>query len=81
MFEKHLRKSEILSKDAGRLTFWINSKMYSFLVDDNSEHEKAKGINRNVVAKKNKHNEYKDVLKQKKVYSIRLIESKVKTIE
>ena len=41
--------------------------MYSFLVDDNSEHKKAKGINRNGVAKKNKNNEYKDVLKQKKV--------------
>ena len=25
-------------------------KMYSFLVDDNSEHEKAKGVNRNAVA-------------------------------
>ena len=25
-------------------------KMYTFLVDNKSEHEKAKGINRNVVA-------------------------------
>ena len=34
--------------------------MYSFLVD-NSEHTKANGMNRNVVATIN-HNEYKDVL-------------------
>ena len=35
--------------------------MYSFLVDDNSEHEKEKGVNKNVVATIS-HNEYKDVL-------------------
>ena len=40
----------------------LKTKMYSFLVDDNSEHKKAKGVNRNVVAKIS-HNEYKDVLK------------------
>ena len=28
----------------------LKPKMYSFLVDDNSEHKKAKGVNRNVVA-------------------------------
>ena len=28
----------------------MNLKMYSFLVDDNSEHKEAKGVNRNVVA-------------------------------
>ena len=28
----------------------LKSKMYSFLVDDSSEHEKAKGVNKNVVA-------------------------------
>ena len=38
----------------------LKSKMYSFLVDDNSEHKKAKGVNRNVVATIS-HNEYKDV--------------------
>ena len=36
-------------------------KIYSFLVDDNSEHKKAKGVNRNVVATII-HNGYKDVL-------------------
>ena len=35
--------------------------MYSFLVDDNSERRKAKGVNKNVVATIG-HNEYKDVL-------------------
>ena len=25
-------------------------KMYSYLIDDNSEHKKAKGVNRNIVA-------------------------------
>ena len=34
--------------------------MYSFLVD-NSQHKKAKGLNKNVVATIS-HNEYKDVL-------------------
>ena len=29
---------------------WIEPKMYSFLVDHNSEHKKPKGVNRNVVA-------------------------------
>ena len=36
------------------------AKMYSFLID-NSELEKAKGMNKNVVATKS-HNEYKDIL-------------------
>ena len=35
--------------------------MYSFLVDDNSEHKEAKGVNRNVVATIS-HTEYEDVL-------------------
>ena len=38
----------------------LKSKMYSFLVE-NSEHKKAKGVNRNVVATIS-HNEYKDLL-------------------
>ena len=33
-------------------------KMYSYLVDDNSDHKKAKGLNKNVVATI-RHNEYK----------------------
>ena len=28
----------------------LRPKMYSYLVDDNSEHKKAKGVNKNVVA-------------------------------
>ena len=40
-------------------------KMYSYLVDDNSEHEKAKGINKNVVATIS-HNGYKDALLNEK---------------
>ena len=39
----------------------LKPKMYSFLVDDNSEHKEAKGVNKNVVATIS-HNEYKDVL-------------------
>ena len=39
----------------------LKPKMYSFLVDDNSEHKKVKGLNRNVVATIS-HNKYKDVL-------------------
>ena len=38
----------------------LKPKIYSLLVD-NSEHRKAKGVNKNVVAAIN-HNEYKDVL-------------------
>ena len=29
----------------------LKPKMYSYLVDDKSEHKKAKGVNRNIVAK------------------------------
>ena len=39
----------------------LKPKIYSFLVDDSSEHKKAKGVNKNVVATIS-HNEYKDVL-------------------
>ena len=39
--------------------------MYSYLVDDNREHKNTKGVNRNVVATIS-HNEYKDVLLNKK---------------
>ena len=43
----------------------LKPKMYSCLVDDNSEHKKAKGVNRKIVAAMS-HNEYKDVLLNKK---------------
>ena len=39
--------------------------MYSYLVVDSSEHKKAKGMNKNVVATIS-HNEYKDILLNKK---------------
>ena len=43
----------------------IKPKMYLYLVDDNSEHKKAKGINKNGFATI-VHNEYKDLLLNKK---------------
>ena len=51
--------------------------MYSYLVDDNSEHEKLKDVNRNVVATIS-HDEYKDVLLNKKClrHSMNRIQSK-----
>ena len=55
----------------------LKPKMYSYLVDDNSEHKKAKGVNKNVVATIS-HNEYKDVLLNKKClrHSMNRIQSK-----
>ena len=41
--------------------FGLNPRMRSFLVEDNSEDKKAKGVNRNVVATIS-HTEYKDAL-------------------
>ena len=38
----------------------LTPKMCSYLVDDNSKHKKAKGINKNIVMSIS-HNEYKDV--------------------
>ena len=37
--------------------FGLKPKIYSYLVDDNSDHKKAKGVNKNVVATI-LHNEY-----------------------
>ena len=55
----------------------LKPKMYSYLANDNSEHKKAKVVNRNVVAAIS-HNEYKDVLLNKKClrHSINRIQSK-----
>ena len=55
----------------------LKPKMYSYLVNDNSEHKKGKGVNRNVVATTN-HNKYKDVLLSKKClkHSMNRIQSK-----
>ena len=43
----------------------LKPKIYSYLVNDNSEHKKVEGVNRNVAAKIS-HNECKDVLLNKK---------------
>ena len=43
----------------------LKPKMYSFLVDDNNDHKKAKGVNRNANATIS-HKEYKDILLDKK---------------
>ena len=43
----------------------LKPKLYSYLVDDNGEHKKEKSLDKNVVATIS-HNEYKDVLLNKK---------------
>ena len=55
----------------------LKPKIYSYLVDDNSEHKKAKGVNKNVVATIS-HYEYKDVLLNKEClrHSMNRIQSK-----
>ena len=55
----------------------LKPKMYSDLVDDNGEHKKAKGVNKNVVTTIS-HNEYKDVLMNNKClrHSMNRIQSK-----
>ena len=55
----------------------LKSKVYSYLVDDNSKHKRARSVNRNVVATIS-HNEYKDVLLNKKClrHSVSRIQSK-----
>ena len=54
----------------------LKPKIYSYLVDDNSEHEKAKGVNKNVATIS--HYEYKDVLLNKEClrHSMNRIQSK-----
>ena len=49
----------------------LNPKIYSYLVDDNSEQKKTKGVNKNVAATIS-HNEYKDVLLIKKCFKQRI---------
>ena len=55
----------------------LKPKMYSHLVNDNTEQKKAKGVNRNVVTTIS-HNEYKNVLLSKKClrHSRNMIQSK-----
>ena len=55
----------------------LKPKIYLYLVDDNSEHKKAKGINKNIVATIS-YSKYKDVLLNKKHlrHSVNRIQSK-----
>ena len=55
----------------------LKPQLYTTLADDNSDHKKAKGVNRNVAATIS-HNEYKDVLLNNKYlrYSLNRIQSK-----
>ena len=59
----------------------LKPKMYSFLVDDSSEHKKAKCVNKNVVATIS-HDEYKHFLLNKKClrHSMSGIQGKVHRI-
>ena len=43
----------------------LKPKMHSHLADDNNEHKKPKGVNKNVIASIS-HNKYKDVLLNEK---------------
>ena len=54
--------------------FRLKPKMYSYLVDDNSEHKKAKDVTKNVVATIS-HIDYKDALLNEK-FSMNRIQSK-----
>ena len=55
----------------------LKTKMYSFLVDDNNKHKKARGVNRNVVATIS-HNKYEEALFNNKClrHSMNRIQSK-----
>ena len=55
----------------------LEQKMYLYLINDDSEHKKAKGVNRNNVTTI-RHNEYKDVLLNNKClrHSMNEIQSK-----
>ena len=67
-YSNKLVVSKMKDKTAGAAIkefFRLNPKMYSYLVDDNSEHKKAKRVNKNVCATIS-HNEYEDVLLNKK---------------
>ena len=58
----------------------LKSTMYYIFVDDNNEHKKAKGVNRNIIATVGD-NKYKHVLLNNKCLNIQTIEFKVKIKE
>ena len=63
--------------------FGLNSKMYLFLLDSSGEHEKEKGVNKNIAATVS-HNvimNTKIICWNKKVWDFRWIESKIKIAE
>ena len=60
----------------------LKPNLYSFLIDDSSEHKKAKDVKKNVVARKS-YSEYKDVLLNNKCLrrSMNRIQRKNRKIE
>ena len=54
-----------MKDEMGREFVGLKRKIFSILINNSSEYKKAKGVNKNVVAKKS-HNEYKGVLLNKK---------------
>ena len=66
-----------MKNETGGVATGLETKMYSFLVDDSSGHKKSKGVNRNVVATIT-HGEHKDALLNKKClrHSMHRIQSK-----
>ena len=52
-----------------RIRKWLILAMYSILVSNYGEYKKAKEVNKNGVAKIS-HNEYKDVLLNKKYFNL-----------
>ena len=75
-------KDETMKGVAIEEFFGLKSKINSYLVDDNSEDKKVKSVNKKVVATMS-HNEYKDVLLNKKClrHSMNRIQSKDHRIE
>ena len=53
-------RAETASVSIKELVVRVEPKMYSYLLDDSSEHKKAKAVNKNVAIAKS-HNEYKDI--------------------
>ena len=60
-----------------QLVLRLKNLRLKYLINDNSEHKKAKGVNRNTAATVS-HNEYKDISLNKKClrHSMKMIESK-----
>ena len=74
-----VKKKEETAGVATKEFVGLKPRMHSYLVDDECEHKKEKGVNKNAVATIS-HNKYKDVLLNKKslIHSMNRIESKDK---